>query len=131
MTGADRVKVTPQGQPLTGYGVGSTYTSTDLIGATAAIEWTGTEGRVTGEIKNIAEPWTDFNAAGDNTGHFFPIELDQKYEGEKITVIGKRQKTVQDRYWVLRVENAKSNKFTFKKGDETLFTLDFSGAELN
>lgn len=122
--------MTPQGQPLASYGVGSTYTSTNLIGENAAIAWSGTDGKVTGDIKNIAEPWTDFSADGDNTGHFFPIELDQKYEGKKITVIGKRQKTVQDRFWVLRVENAKSNKFTFKQGDDVLFTLDFSGATL-
>lgn len=130
MTGADRVKVTPQGQPLASYGVGSTYTSTDLIGENVAIKWSGTDGAVTGDIKHIAEPWTNFNASGDNTGHFFPIELDAKYEGQKITVIGKRQKTAQDRFWVLRVENAKNNKFTFKQGDDVLFTLDFSGATL-
>ena len=96
----------------------------------AAIEWTGTDGKVTGEIKNISEAWEDFDSDPENnTGHFFPIELDSKYEGEKITVIGNKQKTAADRYWVLRVENAKADKFTFKKGTETLFTLDFSGAD--
>lgn len=129
MTGADRVKVAAQGQPLTGYGVGSSKTVSDLIGASAAIEWNGTNGKVTGEIKNISDPWMDFDTA-NNTGHFFPIELDAKYEGEKITVIGQKQKTVADRFWVLRVENAKDQKFTFKKGTDLLFVLDFSGAQL-
>ncbi len=80
-------------------------------------------------MKNITEPWTQFNTdPTDNTGHFFPIELDKKYDGEKITVIGKRQKTDASRFWVLRAENSKNGKFTFKKGSETLFVLDLSGA---
>lgn len=133
MTGADRVSVTPQGQPLTDYGVGSTHTSSDLIGPDVAIKWTGTTGEVTGKIKNISTPWADFDSKSDNTGHFFPIKLDDQYRGENITVIGKATKTVADLNWVLRVENAQGGEkgtFTFKKGGDLLFVLDFSKATL-
>lgn len=83
---------------------------------------------MTGEIKNISEAWEDFSSdSSENTGHFFPLELDEKYEGEEITAIGKKTTKAHDRYWVLKVE--KSSKFTFKKGEKTLFTLDFSDAD--
>lgn len=121
--------MTPQSQSLNDYGVGETKTVSDLIGENVTIQWTGTNGKVMGDIKKIDDPWTDFSLS-DNTGHFFPVELDEQYEGERITAIGARQKTVTDRKWVLRVENAKSNKFTFKKGSDTLFVLDFSEATL-
>ena len=84
---------------------------------------------MTGEIKEIAVPWTDFDKT-NNTGHFFPIELDKKYQDKPITVIGNKTKSLTDRYWVLRVENAKDNKFTFKQGEDTIFTLDFSNTTL-
>lgn len=124
MTGADRVSVTPQGQPLTEYGVGSTYSSSDLIGADAAIEWTGTTGKVTGEIKQISD-WTEFDPT-DNTGHFFPFVLDEQYNGEEITVTGSKTAKARSRYWVVKVDTAKT--FTVSKGAETLFVLDFNSA---
>ncbi len=72
-------------------------------------------------------PWTEFDSA-NNTGHFFPIELAEKYQGEAITVTGAKTKTAEDRYWVLRVENSKNNTFEFTAGGEKLFNLDFGGA---
>lgn len=133
MTGADRVKVTPQGQSLTTYGVGSDKSVSDLIDAGVSIKWDGTTGKVQGTIKNIKEAWTGYSSTGDNTGHFFPVELDEKYKDDKITVIGAKQRSAKDRFWVLRVENAKDGAkgtFTFKKASEELFTLDFSEATL-
>lgn len=109
------------------YGVGEEKTSSDLMGPDLTIEWDGIHGKVKGPLKNISEPWEGYGTDPENnTGHFLAIELDEQYEGEKITVIGKRQKTETDRYWVLRKENAKNGKFTFKKGSETLFDLDLS-----
>lgn len=132
MTGADRVDITPQDQPLTAYGVGNRPAS-DLIDAGVSLNWTGTTAKVQGKIKNITTPWKEFDSKSDNTGHFFPIELDWWYDKEPITVIGKATKTVADRYWVLRVENAKGGEkgtFTFKCGEDTICVLDFSEATL-
>ena len=132
MTGADHVKLTPQGQPLTDYGVGEDKTSTDLMGADVAVAWTGINGSVTGNFPNV----TDFKGFSDKpeeqTGHYFCFEVDEQYEGQKITVIGAHQKTAQDRKWVVRLDElyAGNKKLTAKVSGETIFTLDFTGATL-
>lgn len=98
----------------------------ELISDNVTVDWAGTSGKVKGDIKTI-QNWTDFDSNTDNnTGHFFPIELDEQYEGKKITVIGSKQKTAQDRYWVTRIENSKNGKFTFKDGSDVIADLDFS-----
>lgn len=122
--------VAAQGSPLTNYGVGSSKQVSDLIDKGVSISWAGKTGTVNGQIKNISEPWLDFDHNGDNTGHFFPVELDSSFQGKKITVVGKKQRSAADRYWVLRVENGNNKKFTFKLNDIELFTLDFSKANL-
>ncbi len=102
-------------------------TVSSLISADTSISWTGINGKVTGTLKNITDHWTEFDSDNsNNTGHFFPIELDEQYEGEDITVIGKSQKTVQDRMWVLRAENSNKNKFEFKHNGEAIVNLDLS-----
>ena len=132
MTGADRVKVTPQGQSLIEYGVGGDKTSTDLMGADVAIAWTGINGRVTGNFPNV----TDFdgfsNRSEEQKGHYFSFEVDEQYEGQKVTVIGAHQKTAQDRKWVIRLDElyAGSKKLTVKVSGETIFVLDFTDATL-
>ncbi len=132
MTGADRVKVTPQGQPLTQYGVGGGKQVSDLMGPDVAIEWTGTKGTVSGNFPEVTE-FTGFSEnAEEQEGHYFAFELDEQYEGKKVTVIGAHQKTAQDRFWVIRLDELYngSKKLTVKQENEVLFTLDFSGATL-
>ncbi len=106
--------------------MGSTYTSSDLIGPDVSIEWTGTTGKVTGEIKHVSG-WTDFDPT-NNTGHFLPFVLDAQYEGEEITVTGSKTTKARSRYWVIKVDDAKT--FTVSKGAETLFVLDLNSATL-
>lgn len=126
MTGRDRVSVPPTGHAFSDLG-GKTVGS--LIGGTAKITWDGLNGAVTGEIKKV-ESWQDFNPNNpeEQSGHYFPVKLAEQYTGEEITVQGAAEKKATDLWWVLRVDVTK--KFTFKAQGETLFTLDFSGAEM-
>ena len=122
-----------QGQPLTGYGVGTSKKVSDLIDANVSVAWTGTNGKVTGNIKNVTEAWSDFsNDVSEQTGHYFPFELDKRYEGHAVTVIGAKKKTAQDRKWVVRLDELykDSKKITVQVGGSTIFTLDFTGATL-
>lgn len=132
MTGADRVKITPQGQPLTGYGVGEDKTTDELMGADVSVEWTGTDGRVTGNFPKVTGFSGFSKTPAEQEGHYFCFELDKQYEGQKVTVIGAHQKTAQDLKWVIRLDElyAGSKKLTVKVGGVTIFTLDFSGATL-
>lgn len=135
MTGADRVKITPQGQPLTQYGVGDDgKTTSDLMGADVAVAWTGTAGKVTGNFPKVTEFKGFSTKPEEQEGHYIAFEVDEQYEDQKITVIGAHQKTAQDRYWVVRLDElyGGSKKLTVKlaSGGDVLFTLDFTGATL-
>lgn len=91
----------------------------------------GADGAVTGTLKYV-EGWTAFNESdiSEQSGHFFPLKLDEKYSGKQITCTGTKTKTSQDLEWVLRVADS-SSKFTFSTDEDgTFLTLDFSGAEL-
>ena len=127
MSGPDRVSVPGQGQALDYLG-GKPVS--ELIGADCTIEWSGVDGAVKGTIKKQ----TDFAAfsAKQKTGHFFPVELSEKYEGAPVTVDNGdgKPKTETDRHWTIRVENIKGTRVTFSAAGETIATLDFSGATL-
>ena len=127
MTGADRVSVPAQGQLLD---LGGKKVE-DLIGPETTIQWSGTDGTVVGTIKKL-ETWPEWGAP--DGGHFFPLELDEQYEGMEITLKGVStpEKTAEDRMWVLQVDEAKKQgkKFTFEAEGEPIFNLDLSKAEL-
>ena len=95
-----------------------------------SIEWTGTTGKVTGEIKHISD-WTDFDPT-NNTGHFLPFVLDAQYEGREIAVIGSQTTKARSRYWVVRLDALYegSKKLTVKDGESVIFDLDFTPATL-
>ena len=132
MTGADCVEVAAKSQPLSNFGISGDKNISDLIEDDVSIEWDDTTGKVKGKIKKL-EAWAEFDST-NNDGHFFPIVLNEQYDKKLITVEGSNTKTVADRFWVLRVENAKGGAkgtFTFKQGETLLFTLNFSEATLN
>ncbi len=112
--------------------MGDDKTVQDLMGADVAIAWTGTAGKVTGNFPKVTG-FTGFSdTPAEQEGHYFCFELDEQYEGQKVTVIGAHQKTAQDRRWVIRVDElyAGSKKLTVKVGGAVIFTLDFTGATL-
>lgn len=107
-------------------------TTTDLMSADVSIAWTGISGKVTGNFKKVTE-FTGFSGQPDQQeGHYFCFELDEQYEGQKVTVIGAHQKTAQDRKWVIRLDElcAGTKKLTVKVSGVVIFTLDFTGATL-
>lgn len=100
----------------------------DLIGADVKISWTGIAGKVSGTVKKV-EGWSEFSTVTeDQTGHFFPVKLDSQYQGKPITLIGNETKTETDTEWVIKVDKAKN--FTFKQGEDTIVTLDLTGASM-
>ncbi len=67
---------------------------------------------------------------GENTGHYLPLTLDQKYAGKDITVKGKKTTTAQDLEWLLYVADT-SSKFTFETVEDGVFlTLTFTSTVL-
>ena len=112
--------------------MGEDKTTTELMGEGVAIAWTGINGSVTGNFPNVSDFEGFSNKSEEQKGHYFCFELDEQYEGQKVTVIGAHQKTAQDRKWVIRLDElyAGSKKLTVKVGGETIFTLDFTGATL-
>lgn len=118
----------PQSQTLTELGDKEV---SELVDANVAINWNGLTGSVVGTIKAVID-WVEFNGVDteEQDGHFFPLQLDERYDGKTITVIGQKTKSAVDTEWVLRVENALDNKFTFQADGETIFVLDFSKATL-
>ncbi len=102
-----------------------------IMGPDVSIAWEGTQGTVTGAFPQATVK--GFSALPEQqSGHYFAFELDEQYEGQKVTVIGAHQKTAQDRRWVIRLDElyAGSKKLTVKVAGETKFTLDFAGATL-
>ncbi len=128
MIGADRVKTWPRdGQPLDAK-LGDKKPD-DLIGDNIVIAWSGTTGKVTGDIYNISEPWLEFDET-KNTGHFFPVKLDAKYAGREITFIGSVTVKARDLDWVVRVDDLPDKKATFMDGEDVIAKLDFTPATL-
>ncbi len=102
------------------------------MGAGVSVAWTGTDGVVSGEFPKVTE-FTGFSTKPEEQeGHYFCFELDEQYEGKKVTVIGAHQKTAQDRRWVVRLDElyAGTKKLTVKVEGSVIFTLDFSGVTL-
>lgn len=107
----------------------------DLISADTKIDKSG---NVIGTLKYI-ENMPGFGE-GENNGNYFPVLLDEKYEGQEITVKrdGVYRNKSTDLEWVLYVPS-NDTKFTFetqaatidtKGGTTTILTLGFQKATL-
>ena len=104
----------------------------DLIGNDVQVL---TNGNVLGTIK-YAQNYNEFNESNvsEQSGYFFPFELDKKYEGQSITV--KRisgnpqgqEKTAEDIQWVLRLTDGKDTVYEIKADGELIMTLNFQNA---
>lgn len=100
----------------------------DLVSADTHVD---EYGNVIGTLHKVAT-WNEFSSAAKyKNGHFFPIQLDEKYSGQEIEVDGPetKGKKASDRNWYLYVKDTQS-EFTFKCKGETLFTLNFKHAIL-
>lgn len=106
----------------------------DLIEDDVSIAWNGVNGTVTGTLKNVSEAWTQFDPKSNNTGHFFPIKIDDNYKGKTLTFYGSdgTSKTSTDLECVVRVDNyiAKGTKFIVECDGKVILSLDFSKATL-
>lgn len=103
----------------------------DLIGTDAKISKDGT---VTGNIKKIEEPWTEFDS-DNNTGHFFPFKVADKFKGKTATFKGRnagdRKITIPDDLLIVqRIENLTTAKKLTVTVESESFSLDFTGATL-
>lgn len=114
----------------------------DIISADTAIE---ADGSVTGTL-NYITGWSEFSSnPEEQNGNFFPIKLDDAYQGQTIKVTKRAPnvtissrliegytetvKEAQDLEWVIRVPN-KDTTFKFEANDVELFTLNFKKASL-
>ncbi len=130
MIGPDGVKVPDQSQALTGLG---TKTVSDLIGENFKLTVADTTVTATGDVKNIKEPWTEYDET-DNTGHFAPLILPATLKDQKIILGGRTggdrtiEKMSDDLLLVVRLENlTEAQELTVKKDGELVMTVDFSG----
>ena len=109
-------------------GITGTKKPSDLYDANKiSVAWDGLDGNVNGELKFV-ENWTEFGGT-DNSGHFFPVSLDEKYEGKDVTLVSEAMtKTLKDRHWILKVD--KSKTFTFYVDGIEIMTLHFDNTVL-
>lgn len=127
MIGPGGVKVPDQTQ---GLNLG-TKTVKDLISDNVRISVTGKNVKVSGDVKNINEPWTAFSK-DDNTGHFLPLQLPDVCKGQKITIKGRkkgnRTATVDDDLLLIqRLENLSGTTMEIDLAGETLMKVDLTG----
>lgn len=124
--GAEGVKLPALSQPTLGKKqVG------DLISNDVKLHISGTTVKPTGTVKNIAEPWPDFDKAGSNTGHFFPMTLPAACKQQKVTCKGREagDRTVtidEDLMLITRLENLSADVLTLEMGGQLLMTVDFT-----
>lgn len=112
--------VPAQEQTLEGLG----KTASELISPDTSIDFLG---NVTGTLKYV-DGWKEFSTEpSEQSGHYFPVHLDERYAGKEITCKGKKEKKANDLDWVLFVEGTEST-FTFECEGETILTLKFTGA---
>lgn len=111
--------VPAQGQTLNGLG----KTVSELITPDTYIDFTG---NVTGTLKYV-DNWVAFsNEPSEQSGHYFPVHIDDAYKGKPITCKGTTTKMANDLDWVLLVKD-KDSKFTFECEGKTILPLKFSG----
>ena len=130
MTGSEGVKVPAQSQSLTDLG-GKKIS--ELVGENFKYTVDGTNVTATGDVNNIETAWTEFEHAGNNTGHFVPIQFPAYLKGQKVKLEGAKKAktiTVDDGLLLIqRLENLTANTLTVKTapGGELIMTIDFSG----
>lgn len=92
------------------------------------------DGGVTGTIHYV-ESYPEFSdVAGEQSGNYFPFDLDSKYKGKTISVQRNSDtaKESTDLWWILRIPD-KDTTFTVRNvtdGNQLIKTLTFAKATL-
>lgn len=114
--------------------LGDSYGKTsDYVGDTLNISWTGVDGKVVGEIKYKENAPGFETTEGSQSGNYFPLILDKSYASSGVTIVTDKEKTENDSTWLICLNNImkSTKKITAKMKDGTIIcTLDFSGATL-
>ena len=125
MIGPDGVQVPPESQ---GLDLGDKKVSDLTDGLEISVD--GDTVTFEGSLKNITEPWTEFDTV-NNTGHFIPIQLPDICKNQDVTLKGRTggDKTVSiddDLLLIVRLENLSGTTLTLVMGGEELMVLDFT-----
>lgn len=89
----------------------------------------GTTVKLSGDLKNIKEKWTEFDTK-NNTGHFFALQLPDACKDKDVTIKGRVggdkviHPTAEDMLLVQRLENMSGTVLTIEMDGKTLFTVD-------
>lgn len=103
---------------------------TDLIDGDVTLAWIGLTAKVHAKFKKVSA-WTKFSSTSNNTGHFYPLTLDDAYKDQAITCVNTegKAKTETDTNWVLKID--KNKTFAFYANGINILTLDFTEATLS
>ena len=135
MMGPGSIEVPSRGQSLGAQNGNKTVS--DLIDSDVYVVWNGTKGTPKGTVKYIENYGSPY--AGEQvSGHFFPVQINEKYFGKDILVGGPGGKTIKptesDPYLIIRLENVtvqdKISAVVQDTGEE-IFELDFSKVTRN
>lgn len=91
--------------------------------------------KVSGKVKEITTPWTQFSATGDNTGYFVAFKLPSDWVGKKVKISGgAHDKTFEsftagDCTLITRLDAylASTKKQTFTVNEVETLIVDYSG----
>ena len=125
MIGPEGVQVPPESQ---GLDLGDKKVSDLTDGLEISVD--GDVVAFEGSLKNITEPWTEFDTV-NNTGHFVPVQLPVICKDKDVTLKGRTggNKTVHvddDLLLVLRLENLSGTTLTLEMDGKELMVLDFT-----
>lgn len=121
--GENAVSVPDQSRDFGAYGK-----TPDYISENVQIEWTGINGKVTGDFP-YKENAPQFSDPETSSGHYYPLVLCDWYKEKEVEVNGK---TGTDTDWIFCLNKIMkdSKKLTVKYAGEEIAVLDFSQANL-
>lgn len=118
----------------------------DLQADDVRMRWSEDACKILGTLKFVGEPWTEYDPDGDNTGHFFVWQFDNKYAGTEVQLSAntvKENVIAIDSYpstttitldstccLIQRIENLADGKLHIKMADDVEYDLDFTETTL-
>lgn len=118
----------------------------DLQADDVRMRWSEDACKIVGTLKFVGEPWTEYNPDGENTGHFFVWQFDNKYAGTEVQLSANTVKenviaidsfpstatiTLDSTCCLIqRIENLADGKLHIKLADDVEYDLDFTETTL-